>query len=442
MKKLAWFGFLASLSLTFQLAAGSGLAGHPHAAGQKYAIIVGINKYNTISSLSYCKSDADAMKDILQKNDWNVRELSADDSTSSSDEPTLARIKRELETAAGALGPDDTFMFYFAGHGFTAPSGGGCLATFDTTLAQPEQTSLKVSDLIKLSTEVKAKKKVFIFDACRNTITGNRELGIEDNGDSKGEAMPGALYDSLRSISEKTSAAVFLSCSKGETSKEDAALHHGCFTYVLVDGLHGEAATPGSDSVSADGLRSYVIDKVKSYAQSQNPFVLVAGSENIELTKGQKLVDSNKAALGIGAYIDPVLRLQFSQLAIDKKQPELDGNRFIMTPGHHEVTALFIGPGLKKPGVFGLGESTVYQRVRVSFPIEAKDISTAVVTIAVTGAQALQEARQRDPALRNGGDLTRWWGSLSLQDKIKLFADMHLDVHVSVNGEEVKASLR
>ena len=91
------------------------------ATAEKYALLVGINDYpNDISPLRYCVADVVAFRDALV----NVAGFEKDnvylmtDQMDGQMQPTNINVIMRLGILAKQIKADDTFVFYFSGHGF------------------------------------------------------------------------------------------------------------------------------------------------------------------------------------------------------------------------------------------------------------------------------------------------------------------------------------
>ena len=87
---------------------------------EKWALLVGINNYpNDISPLRYCVADVEAFRQALV----NVAGFKEDkiflmtDQMTDQMEPTNINVVMRLDILASQIKADDTFVFYFAGHG-------------------------------------------------------------------------------------------------------------------------------------------------------------------------------------------------------------------------------------------------------------------------------------------------------------------------------------
>ena len=83
---------------------------------EKYALLVDINNYpNDISPLRYCVADVEAFRQALV----NVAGFKEDKIFLMTGhlEPTNINVVMRLDILASLIKADDTFVFYFSGHG-------------------------------------------------------------------------------------------------------------------------------------------------------------------------------------------------------------------------------------------------------------------------------------------------------------------------------------
>ena len=161
------------LSCTLFLCGHSIVRAAPNAAPTKWAVLVGIDKYQNdeISTLRYAVADTKAMQQALVQSGFpaqNVFTMTGD--AQGPDAPTSNNVIMRLDSLAGRVGPEDTFLFYFSGHGYQQAEG-HFLATIDANPAIAEtleRSTLPITTLKKLMARIPAKRAIFIIDACRN----------------------------------------------------------------------------------------------------------------------------------------------------------------------------------------------------------------------------------------------------------------------------------
>jgi uncharacterized caspase-like protein len=191
------------------------------------ALIVGIDHYQHIGSLSGCVNDAHSVKAMLDRH--------ADGSVNFGTRivvgtgPAEIVTRTALKDAVRELFADDSEvgLFYFAGHGHIE-STGGYLWAGD---CKSGDEGLPLSDIMSIANDSPARNRIIILDSCHS----------------------GALGDSHtnKQIAEIAEGMTILTAStKGQYAAE--AQGGGLFTGLLVDALGGAAAnligeiTPGS----------------------------------------------------------------------------------------------------------------------------------------------------------------------------------------------------
>ncbi len=250
------------------------------ADGRVRALLIGINKYDSraITPLTYAVPDAQALRDFLVSPQGAAAAIAdvalLTDSSPAASRPTRANLLDQLKRAAGELTDDDTFIFYFAGHGINR-NGEDYLLPIDTNLTtEPKlvQTAVPVGAVTEALLTAKARQVLFIVDACRDTAK-----------DEKG-VFGTALRIASTGGSEADKVRATLSAARpGQRAFEWPKVGHGVFTHFLLEGLKG-AAAEDSGAVSVDSLARYVQRQVSDWTekylkgrQSQLPWLLKDG---------------------------------------------------------------------------------------------------------------------------------------------------------------------
>lgn len=252
-------------------------------SGKRWALLIGINDYDDpeINNLRYCVEDVKAFHDALiepeiggfhQQNVWLMV-----DSRSGLNEPTDLNIIKRLDQIEKQIEPEDTFVFYFAGHGMTHNERHFLLSinadpySIDTLV----KSAISLQRVKNICNRIQAHQKLIILDACRNEPESSR--GEQDNLLTEDFARNIQIRPQ-RSQSELPSiTATLYSCDVGERAWEWKEKNHGVFSYYLLEGLRGEAVT-GNGDVTVDSLASYTNHMVKDWAetyknQKQTPWI-------------------------------------------------------------------------------------------------------------------------------------------------------------------------
>ena len=192
------------------------------------ALVVGINYYDHIGSLTGCVNDARAVEGMLDRNaDASVNfaqprvmlATNADDAVS----------KAQLKDAVRQLFADDNevALFYFAGHGHLESTGGYLCASECCT----GDDGLPLSEIMTLANQSRSRNKIIILDSCHSGVLGEHPLN----------AQATEITDGVTIMTAST---------KDQLAREVNG--GGVFTGLLVDALRGAAAdlmgrvTPGS----------------------------------------------------------------------------------------------------------------------------------------------------------------------------------------------------
>jgi len=204
--------------------------------GERYAVVIGINDYESMGKLSTCRADAKAMAQVLVdragfEKDFVI--LMTDDAQQAKDRPTLGRMGQRIEQVCQLAQPGDTVLVFFSGHGVTVGEK-GYLVPVDgnATNAVPLE---KVKDHLGSS---KAGTRVLILDAC------HAGMGVRGVGGIAGD------------LARTVNFVMLLSCAPEQQSYEEEG--HGVFTRRLLDGLAGAADADSDKAITQNELFDYV----------------------------------------------------------------------------------------------------------------------------------------------------------------------------------------
>jgi hypothetical protein len=183
-----------------------------------------------------------------------------------------------LKEVLDGLSPEDTFLFFFAGHGSRRSlkaATGKILRDSQGRIREEEyllfsntedvrfsETALSISELEKALSGCVAQKRLFILDACRSTTDttksrsgkfGFRDDTLKTDYGKFRERLDAVARTKPKDFDGSVAAAILWSCSPGEKSYEDDK--GGVFTAQLVSALTG-----GVRGIpTATELRQYVL---------------------------------------------------------------------------------------------------------------------------------------------------------------------------------------
>ncbi len=242
----------------------------PKPASTLYIIATGVDKYeNSKYNLNFAKADAGAITKALEgtKNaifkEVKVKLLYDSDAT-------IQKVRQAFSDVADSAKPEDTFIFYFSGHGASDEDANGNMTDFYFILHEVQQIygnpsardpyALSGKELKEWSLKIKAQKQLILIDACQS----GQAL---ENFAMRGPQTEKAIID----LSKSRGLYIMAASEADQTAKELRDLGHGVFTWSLIEGLKCNADFFEKDGIiNVKELNLYVNKKVKETARKYN----------------------------------------------------------------------------------------------------------------------------------------------------------------------------
>jgi predicted Zn finger-like uncharacterized protein len=216
-------------------------------AGRKLALLVGINDYDErsgLGDLEFAENDAAGLGRSLKNCRFDEVVVLTGSAPDEGHRPTRANLLAQVQRLCGGLSSDDFFLLSFCGHGIVLDGAAGaiepCLCPSDAKI-EDRETLVPVSQIIERV--VHGGPSCLLFDACRDR--GTQYRGISE-----------------RSVAAPEGVTILFSCKDGQRALENRALEHGLFTYCILEGLDGKAASFGEVTISS--LVEYVQRRMDS----------------------------------------------------------------------------------------------------------------------------------------------------------------------------------
>ena len=233
------------------------------AASELYLFAIGINEYkNSKYNLNYGRGDAAAFASTLAEKSKTIFKRVVQYRLFDG-EATKPSIESMFRTIAAATRPEDTFVFFYAGHGVM--SEGSDTASSDFYLIPADVTQLYGNDamlagkgisaaqLKAFCTSIKAQKQLVVLDACQS---GGAVASFATRGASEERA--------IMQLARSAGTILLASTGTEQFATEFSALSHGVFTYALLKGLDGDAdgGNPKDGKITVKELEAYLNDQV------------------------------------------------------------------------------------------------------------------------------------------------------------------------------------
>jgi len=245
-------------------------------ASRLHVIVVGINKYkNSKYNLNYASADATAFKTAIESGAANI--FSAVNTYFiTDDQATKEGIKNAFDKVKESATADDLFVFYYAGHGVLDNKAEYYLIPHDVTQLYGNdqmltQLGISASFIQLYSKDIKAKKQLFILDACQSAGAFSNAAAIRGVAEEKAIAQ----------LARATGTHWLTASGSDQFATEFSQLGHGVFTYCLLEAMKGYAD---------NGDKKLTVKEIDAYLQNIVP----------EITKKYKGTAQYPASSGTG----------------------------------------------------------------------------------------------------------------------------------------------
>lgn len=257
------------------------------AAAEKYALLIGVTKYEHAqmnrNPLKYPEDDANAVADLLKQGGYTVKVLLGKDATKAAIEAALKEFSKQGSS-------DGVVLIGMFGHGvqydelaYFGPYDTSTRAVKDfkgNTLREKNRqlklepdpdTMVSMRDILDAMTLSKAKNKIMLADCCR-----------EDTSAARGR---NAFGSNLKTADLPEGTAALFACSRNEQAYEHDDWQHGAFTRAFLDQVAPIAA---QGNVKAGNLAEKIQETVEAMVQekarkSQNVTYLNSGIVDLQL---------------------------------------------------------------------------------------------------------------------------------------------------------------
>ena len=235
----------------------------PPGKPQLYALVVGIEEFaNPKWNLQYPVADATAVADVLQKRATGLFGKVEIKQLTSPQDTSKAALTAAFNSLSRTVGPNDVFVFFVASHGTVAgelQSRQYYLIPSNAKSAVPSEIrrdALSQDELKRLIASIPATRKLILLDTCHAGAMGN------------------ALEPTTRRLEEHAAAGILstamgttvLSAATSDENAMEGQKGHGLFTWVLLQGLGGEADARRNGFVGTLELAAYVDAEVPKIA--------------------------------------------------------------------------------------------------------------------------------------------------------------------------------
>lgn len=284
---------------------------------KSWAVIIGIDDYQSWPKLRYAVNDASAIEQTLVTKfgfqPENIRRLMNGDATR---QRIMQMLGDELADA-NRVSHDDRVFFFFAGHGATRTTAdwrqSGFIIPVDADANNYYSTAISMTALREAADLIPAKHIYFVMDSCYSGLALTRGGGAfsRDRG-----------Y--LDEVTRRDARQILTAGGADQMVSDDGPDGHSVFTWALLQGLDGKADLDGNGVITASELGAYVSPIVAGFSKQTPAMGNLIGSEGGEFIfelKPEALTQSTRQFDGKAAELNKQLAGLESQVAA--KQAEL-----------------------------------------------------------------------------------------------------------------------
>ncbi len=261
----------------------------PARADDKYALVVGVEKYipTELPSLEYAEDDAESLGRALEALGFSVISM-----TTSSDNPrhrstTAARIMQQVEKRLDDRAASDTVVLAFSGHGVQFKGDKEFYFCPGEAELRDRKSLLPMGPVLEAVGRCKAGRKLLLVDACRDELTPEAAgkgvtVELDPAGVFRAEPPAGTI--------------ALFSCEPKEKSFELKQFGHSVFTHHVLEYLTGRAGTDRypRQEVSVEELVPYVRARTRESVDK----LLGARQKPEALTPDAKMPDWSLGKIG------------------------------------------------------------------------------------------------------------------------------------------------
>jgi hypothetical protein len=228
---------------------------------KNYGLIIAIEDYSKevlpeLSKIEFALSDATSIRKVfneqLQIDEDNITFLTNENASRSN-------IQKASKNIFTRMGTDDTFYFYYIGHGFNTHSQNH-ITCWETDNSNLEETSLSLEEILLSPLKTHKIRTSFIF-----IDSSAEELKSKNKMKSAASNLVEKEYSEL--VRNAPGHSFFISCYPGEKSFASPQAKHGIWTLQVLNAINGkdDAAINKNNAVTNISLNKFLSTKIPQY---------------------------------------------------------------------------------------------------------------------------------------------------------------------------------
>jgi len=238
----------------------------------KLALVIGIEKYESIPNANFADRDAKFFIDYVQRGlgvpENKIKFFFNEDAKERSKFEMVKWLKKNINNKSEVY-------LYFSGHGLATNKGQDLyLLANDTITDFIEETAINRNEIFSAVAANNPKSVTAFLDTCYSGA-----------GRTEGETLL-AMAKGLVVVDEQQQQlpdnfTLFTAASAQESAWSLPEAKHGTFSYFLMKGMEGEADLNGDNKLTNGELQEYLVDNVGRYAQQQQTPQMIGDPDQV-----------------------------------------------------------------------------------------------------------------------------------------------------------------
>ena len=238
----------------------------------KLALVIGIEKYESIPNANFADRDAKLFIDYVQRGlgvpENKIKFFFNEDAKERSKFEMVKWLKKNINSKSEVY-------LYFSGHGLATNKGQDLyLLANDTITDFIEETAINRNEIFNAVAANNPKSVTAFLDTCYSGA-----------GRTEGETLL-AMAKGLVVVDEQQQQlpdnfTLFTAASAQESAWSLPEAQHGTFSYFLMKGMEGEADLDGDNKLTNGELQEYLLDNVSRYAQQQQTPQMIGDPDQV-----------------------------------------------------------------------------------------------------------------------------------------------------------------
>jgi uncharacterized caspase-like protein len=277
-------------------------------AVKKYAILIAVEEYAdpAIDDVDHAKRDADEFSKALVLHGFDK----TDQLILTNSQATKGVIELKVRTVIKRLQKGDVLYFYYAGHGFSKGAK-NFITCHDTIDADWDGTSVALAPILGELQASECDRIALFLDCCESGIKATDGMrGIYDNL---------KVHELEQFLDNAKHCVCLTACRSDENSWSSNKLHHGIWTFHVIEAFKGEAplALERGRFLTANSLQNYLKAEVprtllKTYTnrKDQTPWMYGASAGDFKLADLRNILEEKRESANKGVSL--VAEMSFS----------------------------------------------------------------------------------------------------------------------------------